>query len=359
MKVLVTGGAGFIGSHFARRCLRNGWSVAVLDLLTYAGRRSTLADLFQNENFSFDHGDIRNDAQVENALARFSPDVVAHFAAESHVDRSITGPADFIQTNIVGAYTLLNATLQYWRRSGHAQKNQFRFLHVSTDEVFGALGKDGVFSEATAYAPRSPYAASKAASDHLVSAWGHTYGLPVLVTNCTNNYGPFQQPEKLIPTMILNAIAGRELPIYGGGENVRDWIHVEDHVAALEAILMRGEPSTQYCIGSRTERSNLQIVTAICDALDRLRPTHHSYREQIRFVEDRPGHDFRYAVDPTRVMTTCGWAPKTDLHSGLEATIAWYLANEWWWRPIVEEGSGLTRLGLETATRSESAGPQE
>lgn len=344
MKLMVTGGAGFIGSAVVRMAIARGHEVLNLDALTYAACLDNLVSAGEDARYSFSHTDIRNRAALDEAFAAFAPDAVMHLAAESHVDRSIDGPADFIETNVTGTFNLLEAARQFWTRTGRPLG--FRFHHISTDEVFGSLGPTGKFNEATAYDPRSPYAASKAASDHLVRAWGETYGLPVVLTNCSNNYGPYQFPEKLIPVAIINALSGKALPIYGNGDNVRDWLHVEDHADALLLVLERGKIGRSYNIGGENERTNLWVVERICAILDRLRPRQEgSYSEQISFVADRPGHDRRYAIDPSRIREELGWRPSMTVEEGLEQTVAWYLANEGWWRPLLGRKGVGQRLG--------------
>ena len=349
MRIFVTGGAGFIGSALVRHLIRNtGHTVLVYDALTYAGTLSALAPVADDPHYRFVRGDIRDRAAVEAALRDFRPDIVTHLAAESHVDRSIDGPGAFIDTNVVGTFTMLSAARTYWQNLPPEHRAAFRFHHISTDEVFGSLGPTGLFTENTPYDPRSPYSASKAASDHLVSAWGHTYGLPVLVTNCSNNYGPYHFPEKLIPLMIVKALAGERLPVYGRGDNVRDWLFVEDHVRALQVVFERGQPGRRYNIGGNAERRNIDVVETLCATLDRLRPRADGrpYAEQIGFVADRPGHDLRYAIDATRIRNELGWSPHESFESGLEATVRWYLDNESWWRPIVADQAADVRRGL-------------
>ncbi len=347
MRVLVTGGAGFIGSALARHlALDLGASVLAVDKLTYAGDRRSLTACEGRPGFAFLQADICDAEAMAAAFRGFRPDAVAHLAAESHVDRSITSAAPFIHTNITGTFTMLEAARTYWSGLDPAARERFRFLHVSTDEVFGSLGPEGAFDEATAYDPRSPYSSSKAASDHLARAWHHTYGLPTLVTNCSNNYGPFHFPEKLIPLVLLNALEGKPLPVYGRGDNVRDWLFVEDHARALALALHRGEPGETYCVGGRAERRNLEVVEAICDALDQAVPAERPRRELIRFVADRPGHDQRYAIDPSKAERELGWRPRETFGSGLARTVEWYLANEWWWRPHREGRYAGERLGL-------------
>lgn len=346
MKLLITGGAGFIGSAVVRLAIARGHEVVNLDALTYAACLDNVASVAENPRYAFERIDIRDRAAVEGCFARHRPDAVMHLAAESHVDRSIDGPADFIETNIVGTFTMLEAARGHWQREGRPEG--FRFHHISTDEVFGSLPADPAvkFTEDTAYDPRSPYSASKAGSDHLVRAWHETYGLPVVLTNCSNNYGPFHFPEKLIPVVILNALAGRPLPIYGDGSNVRDWLYVEDHADALLLVLERGQNGRSYNIGGENERSNLQLVRTICGILDRLVPREAgTYADLITFVTDRPGHDARYAIDPSRIRQELGWRPSVTVEEGLERTVRWYLDNESWWRPLLERRGVGQRLG--------------
>lgn len=345
----VTGGAGFIGSALVRRLMSAGEAVTVADKLTYAGHMSSLASVKGQQGFRFERLDICDAGAVRQSVLTAQPDVIVHLAAESHVDRSITGAKDFIDTNIGGTFNLLEAAREYRAGLPEAGKEAFRFLHVSTDEVFGSLGETGLFTETTPYDPRSPYSASKAASDHLVKAWGHTYGLPVLVSNCSNNYGPYQLPEKLIPLTILNAMEGSDLPVYGDGRNVRDWLHVDDHAAALELIARRGRAGETYTVGGRNERANIDVVHGICDLLDALRPANVSRRSLIRFVADRPGHDQRYAIDAAKLETELGWRAAHGFDGGLAATVKWYLENEDWWHPLRAAGHGKSRLGLTAA----------
>jgi dTDP-glucose 4,6-dehydratase len=349
LRIFVTGGAGFIGSALVRHLVRDTpHEVLNFDKLTYAGNLASLEPIANSPRYRFVQGDICDPHAVASAIAEFRPDVITHLAAESHVDRSIDGPADFIQTNVVGTFTMLSAALDHWRGLDDEVKHAFRFHHISTDEVFGTLGSDGFFTEETAYDPHSPYSASKASSDHLVRAWHDTYGLPVLITNCSNNYGPYHFPEKLIPLMIIRAIAGEDLPVYGQGLNVRDWLFVEDHAKALTAVFERGMPGESYIIGGRAERKNIDVVTRICEALDRLKPRTdgESYKEQLTYVVDRPGHDLRYAIDPTKIERTLGWTAQESFDSGIERTVRWYLDNEQWWRPLVEEKGAVQRVGL-------------
>ena len=347
MRVLITGGAGFIGSAVARRFIAEGIDdVLVFDKLTYAGNLDSLAPIASNPRYRFVRGDICDHAAVRRAFAEFRPDVVMHLAAESHVDRSIDGPAAFIETNVVGTFVMLDAALAYWRSLDRQAADNFRFMHISTDEVFGSLGETGLFDEDTPYAPNSPYSASKAGSDHLVRAWRETYGLPTIVTNCSNNYGPYHFPEKLIPLMIINGMEGKPLPVYGTGENVRDWLHVEDHARALALVVTKGRVGESYNIGGRNERSNLQVVETICDTLDALMPMNSgSRRELIAFVGDRPGHDMRYAIDATKIENELGWKARHNFDTGLKATIEWYLNNGDWWQPLRAGRYSGQRLG--------------
>lgn len=345
-RLLVTGGAGFIGGAMVRRLVGRGHRVVNLDKLTYSGNLQSLRSVEGAPGYRFVEGDIADSVLVGRLLAEERIDAVMHLAAESHVDRSIDGPAAFIETNIVGTFRLLETVLRYWRSLPDDERQVFRFHHISTDEVFGDLPfDDSLFDEETSYAPSSPYSASKAASDHLVRAWHHTYGLPVVLSNCSNNYGPFHFPEKLIPLVILNALEGRELPVYGRGENVRDWLHVDDHSEALELILTRGRVGQSYNVGGRAERTNLQVVETICDLLDtRTLLTSGSRRDLIRFVTDRPGHDRRYAIDCGKIERELGWQPSRGFEEGLGETIDWYLANRWWWEPLRQRYAG-ERLG--------------
>jgi dTDP-glucose 4,6-dehydratase len=343
--IMVTGGAGFIGSAVIRHLLAETDAVIVnLDKLTYASNPAAIAQFASHARYRFVRGCITDREAVNGALARYRPDAVMHLAAESHVDRSIDGPEDCIQTNIVGTYVLLEAVRQYLAVTPYT--GRFRFHHISTDEVFGSLGPEGLFTETTPYSPRSPYSASKAASDHLVRAWHTTYGVPIVLSNTCNNYGPWQFPEKLIPLMIIKALSGEELPVYGKGDQIRDWLHVDDHAAALHLVLTRGEIGESYNIGASCERSNLEVVGAICDLLDKLMPSgvNRPRRELIRYVEDRPGHDMRYAIDASRAKAELGWVPRESFASGLEKTVRWYLEQSDWWRSIRNYGG--ERLGL-------------
>jgi dTDP-glucose 4,6-dehydratase len=345
MKILVTGGAGFIGSAVVRQAIGAGHRVVNLDCLTYAACLENVASVAGASGYVFEKADIRDRGALDRIFAAHAPDAVLHLAAESHVDRSIDGPADFIDTNVRGTFTLLEAARAYWE--GRGRPAGFRFHHVSTDEVYGSLGPDDPpFTETTPYDPRSPYSASKAASDHLVRAWGETYGLPVLLTNCSNNYGPFHFPEKLIPVVILRALAGRPIPVYGAGENVRDWLYVEDHADALLLVLQNGRVGRSYNIGGENQARNIDLVRMLCAILDARRPEGAPHDRLITFVTDRPGHDLRYAIDPARIRAELGWRPSVTLQQGLERTADWYLANEGWWRPLLERPGVGQRLGL-------------
>jgi len=346
MRVIVTGGAGFIGSALVRHLvLEKGYDVLNVDALTYAGNVESLRAVEGKPNYRFLKANICDRQAMEQAFADFRPDRVMHLAAESHVDRSITGAADFIQTNVIGTFNLLEVARGYWSKLDGAEKDAFRFLHVSTDEVYGSLGDEGLFRENTPYDPSSPYSASKASSDHLAKAWERTYGLPVVVSNCSNNYGPYHFPEKLIPLTILNALAGERLPVYGKGENIRDWLYVEDHARALDLIIEQGRIGETYNVGGHNERKNIEVVGRICDVLDELRPGNAPRQELIEFVTDRPGHDARYAIDSTKLETELGWRAQENFDSGIEKTVQWYLDNEWWWQPLRERYAG-ERLGL-------------
>jgi len=352
LRILVTGGAGFIGSALVRHLILNTPHIVLnLDALTYAGNLQSVAAVATSSRYSFAQANICATSKVSEILGTFKPDIVTDLAAESHVDRSIDGPAAFIETNVVGKFSMLSAALQHWQSLDATSKERFRFHHISTDEVFGALGEYGYFTENTAYDPRSPYSASKAGSDHLVSAWYHTYGLPILITNCSNNYGPFHFPEKLIPLMIIKCLADEQLPVYGAGNNVRDWLFVDDHVRALEAVFERGQVGESYMIGGRSERTNIDVVEAICNTPDKLQPRSdaRSYKSQISFVSDRPGHDFRYAIDATKLETELGWKPLQTFDSGIEATVRWYLNNQAWWGDIMSGAYQGERLGLQTS----------
>ena len=343
MKILVTGGAGFIGSAVVRQAIRDGHEIVNLDSLTYAANLENVAPVSNATGYTFEMVSVTDSEALGDVFARHKPDAVMHLAAESHVDRSIDGPAAFIETNISGTYTLLEAARAYWTNQGKPES--FRFHHISTDEVFGSLGETGMFTEDTPYDPRSPYSASKAASDHLVRAWGETYGMPVVLTNCSNNYGPYHFPEKLIPVVILNALHGRPIPVYGAGENVRDWLYVEDHADALLLVLQKGQIGRSYNIGGENEARNIDLVRTICALLDERRPANAPHDKLIEFVDDRPGHDLRYAIDPTRIREELGWRPSVTVEEGLAKTVDWYLANEAWWRPLLERQGVGDRLG--------------
>lgn len=361
MKLLVTGGAGFIGSAVIRHIINNtNDEVVNLDKLTYAGNLESLAEVSDNPRYTFEQVDICNRAEADRVLAQHQPDAIMHLAAESHVDRSIDGPADFIETNIVGTYTLLEATRQYWQALEAGKKANFRFHHISTDEVYGDLphpsespnAEEHLFTEQTAYAPSSPYSASKASSDHLVRAWRRTYGLPTLVTNCSNNYGPYHFPEKLIPLMILNALEGKPLPVYGKGDQIRDWLYVEDHARALYKVVTEGKPGETYNIGGHNEKQNIEVVHTICDILQDLRPQERNYRDLITNVKDRPGHDMRYAIDASKIQRELGWQPEETFETGIRKTIQWYLDNLDWCQRVQDGSYQRERLGTGTDLRS-------
>lgn len=344
MKIFITGGAGFIGSAVVRLAIARGHNVVNVDSLTYAGCLENVVSVADHPSYTFEKIDIRDRKALDAAFKKHAPDAVMHLAAESHVDRSIDGPANFIETNINGTFNMLEAARNYWITQD--QPETFRFHHISTDEVFGSLGPTGNFTEETSYDPRSPYSASKASSDHLVRAWHETYGLPVVLTNCSNNYGPYHFPEKLIPVVILNALAGKSIPVYGNGSNIRDWLYVEDHADALLLVLEKGALGRSYNIGGENERTNLQLVKTLCSILDRLCPrSTNSYTDLIEFVSDRPGHDARYAIDPSRIRKELGWSPSITVEEGLEKTVQWYLENEDWWRPLLERSGVGQRLG--------------
>lgn len=348
--ILVTGGAGFIGGNFVHRMIRRGNITLInLDALTYAGNLETLASVNGNPNHNFVLGSIGDQSLVEYLLFRYQPDAIVNFAAESHVDRSIDGPGAFIQTNVVGTLGLLQASKKYWQQLEEPARSQFRFLHVSTDEVYGSLGAEGKFTETTPYQPNSPYSASKAASDHLVRAYHHTYGLPVLTTNCSNNYGPYQFPEKLIPLMILNALSGKALPVYGNGLNVRDWLYVDDHCSAIETVLEKGTPGEVYNVGGNNEKTNMDVVETICALLDELVPNaaHRPHRNLVTFVTDRPGHDLRYAIDASKIKHQLGWEPQETFETGLRKTVEWYLNHQTWWQHVLDGSYRGERLGLQ------------
>jgi dTDP-glucose 4,6-dehydratase len=355
MKLLVTGGAGFIGSAVIRHIIRNTHDEVVnVDKLTYAGNLESLAEVSDSERYAFEQVDICDRAEVDRVFREHRPDAVMHLAAESHVDRSIDGPAEFIQTNIVGTYTLLEAARQYWQELEGERRARFRFHHISTDEVYGDLphpeespdAAQHLFTESTAYAPSSPYSASKASSDHLVRAWMRTYGLPVLVTNCSNNYGPYHFPEKLIPLMILNALEGKPLPVYGKGDQIRDWLYVEDHARALYRVVTEGKPGETYNIGGHNEKQNIEVVQTICDILQELAPSDIRYRDLITHVQDRPGHDRRYAIDASKIQRELGWRPQETFDSGIRKTVQWYLDNQEWCRRVQDGSYQRERLGV-------------
>ena len=343
MKLLVTGGAGFIGSAVVRLAVARGHELVNLDALTYAACLDNVAPVADSRLYAFEKADLRDPFALETVFARHRPDAVLHLAAESHVDRSIDAPGTFVETNVTGTYNLLQAARAHWQREG--RPGSFRFHHVSTDEVYGSLGPEGRFTEETPYAPNSPYSASKAGSDHLVRAWHATYGLPVLLTNCSNNYGPYQFPEKLIPVVILNALAGRPIPVFGGGENVRDWLYVEDHAEALLHVLAHGAVGRSYNIGGENEVRNIDLVQMICALLDEMHPANSPYSSLITHVADRPGHDARYAIDPSRIRDELGWRPSVGFREGLERTLRWYLDNEAWWRALQSRAGVGERLG--------------
>jgi len=352
MRVIVTGGAGFIGSALVRYLvLEKGYEVLTVDALTYAGCEASLKAVESSPNHRFLKANVCDRPAMDAALAEFRPDRIMHLAAESHVDRSITGAADFIQTNIVGTFTLLEAARAYWSRLETDAKAAFRFLHVSTDEVYGSLGDEGLFEETTPYDPSSPYSASKAASDHLAKAWERTYGLPIVVSNCSNNYGPYHFPEKLIPLTILNALEGRPLPVYGKGDNVRDWLYVDDHARALDIVIEKGRIGETYNVGGRNERRNIDVVRRICAVLDELVPSDGPRENLIAFVTDRPGHDARYAIDATKLEDELGWRAAETFETGIEKTVRWYLENDWWWKPLRDRYDG-ERLGLSNTAKA-------
>lgn len=344
--IMVTGGAGFIGSALIRHLIaQTGVNVVNVDRLTYASNPQSLAQV-DRSRYVFEQVDICNGPDLRRVFDAYRPHAVVHLAAETHVDRSIEAPDVFVQTNVVGTFTLLQEALRHWRASDALLRRTFRLLHVSTDEVFGSLDQDGAFTEASAYAPNSPYAATKASSDHLVRAWGNTYGLPVIVTNCSNNYGPYHFPEKFIPQMIIKGLTGEQLPVYGNGGNVRDWLFVEDHARALATVLQHGAAGETFAIGAGNERTNLAVAEAVCDLLDKLQPSSFARRRLISFVEDRPGHDRRYAIDSSKLANVLGWRAREAFESGLEKTVRWYIENQQWWRAVLAAGHGRARLGL-------------
>ncbi|KQO76262.1 dTDP-glucose 4,6-dehydratase [Rhizobium sp. Leaf262] len=352
MRVIVTGGAGFIGSAVVRHLITvKGYEVLTIDKLTYAGNLASLSTIEDNPLHRFLKADICGRAAMQDAFESFQPDRVMHLAAESHVDRSITGARDFVETNVIGSFVLLEAARFYWDRLPSARKAAFRYLHVSTDEVYGSLGDDGLFTEETPYDPSSPYSASKAASDHLAKAWARTYDMPIVVSNCSNNYGPYHFPEKLIPLIILNALEGKALPVYGIGMNIRDWLYVEDHARALDLIAERGRLGETYNVGGRNERRNIDVVQNVCTIMDGLAPKPNRHQSLISYVTDRPGHDGRYAIDATKLETELGWKATENFDTGIEKTVKWYLQNEWWWAPL-REGYNGKRLGLLSASGS-------
>lgn len=348
--ILVTGGVGFIGSNFIHLVLKEYPEVQIvnLDKLTYAGNLDSLSDISDDNRYTFVHGDICDNKLVTEVFAQYQPDAVINFAAESHVDRSIDGPAEFVRTNIDGTFNMLECARKYWNKLSNECKNSFRLIHISTDEVYGTLGASGYFTEETPYAPNSPYSASKASSDHLARAYYHTYGMPVLITNCSNNYGSYQFPEKLIPLVLLNALEGKSLPIYGSGENIRDWLYVEDHCQAIMTVLEKGKPGEKYNIGGHNEKTNISIVHTLCDILDEKRPRSDgkSYREQITFVTDRPGHDARYAIDASKIKDELGWVPVETFETGIVKTVDWYLANAVWCKRVTDGSYRRERLGV-------------
>jgi dTDP-glucose 4,6-dehydratase len=355
MRLLVTGGAGFIGSAVVRHCLRHtNHHIVNVDKLTYAASLESMNEILPNDRYVFEHVDICDSTELRRVFEAHDPDAVMHLAAESHVDRSIDGPTAFIETNIVGTYTLLQCARAHYEGLPPERKARFRFHHVSTDEVFGSLGAEGFFNETTAYAPNSPYSASKASSDMLVRAWHHTYGLPVVLSNCSNNYGPYQFPEKLIPVVILAAMEGKPIPVYGAGTNIRDWLFVEDHLGALLAILERGKIGESYSVGGRNELKNIDLVRLLCRTLDVLLPEspHRPHEKLIAFVTDRPGHDLRYAIDSTKIQRELGWSPSVSVEEGIRRTAAWYLENRWWWQAIRERGIAGDRLGLRVEAKA-------
>ena len=343
MRILITGGAGFIGSAVVRKAIKEGHTIKNIDKLTYAACLESLDSICDHPNYSFEKIDVCNRDGLIDCFNRFKPDAIMHLAAESHVDRSIDAPSTFIYTNIIGTYEILEASRHFWKKEG--QPESFRFHHISTDEVYGSLGATGLFTEKTPYDPKSPYSASKASSDHLVRAWHETYGLPIVLTNCSNNYGPFHFPEKLIPVVIIKAISGEKIPIYGTGDNIRDWLYVEDHADALLSVIKDGEIGRSYNIGGKNEATNLELVQKICVLLDNLQPQKTPYADQITFVTDRPGHDQRYAIDPSRIINELNWKPSVTLDEGLRKTVLWYLENKDWWKALQDREGVGSRLG--------------
>jgi dTDP-glucose 4,6-dehydratase len=346
MKILITGGAGFIGSAVVRRAIADGHQVVNLDVLTYSANLENVASVAQSPGYAFEQADICDEATVREIFRRHQPDAVMHLAAESHNDRAIEGPLDFVRTNVLGTAILLEAARAHWSKLPDDRKATFRFHHVSTDEVFGALGEDGEFTEATPYDPNSPYSASKAGADHLARAWTRTYGMPVVLTNCSNNYGPFQFPEKLIPTVITRALEGKSIPVYGDGRQVRDWLHVDDHAEALLLVLQKGRLGETYCIGGDASKRNIEVIRMLCEHLDRMAPANTPHADKITFVTDRPGHDFRYAIDASKLEAELGWTPRMPLLAGLEDTVRWYVENSAWVEGIRQRGFQSERLGL-------------
>ena len=346
MKILITGGAGFIGSAVVRRAVADGHQVVNLDVLTYSANLENVASVAASPSYAFEQADICDPDAVRAIFARHRPDAVMHLAAESHNDRAIEAPIDFVRTNVMGTAVLLEAARAHWNSLPEGEKARFRFHHVSTDEVFGALGEDGDFTEATPYDPNSPYSSSKAGADHLVRAWGRTYGMPVVLTNCSNNYGPFQFPEKLIPTVITRALEGKTIPVYGDGRQVRDWLHVDDHAEALLLVLAKGRLGETYCIGGDGTKRNIELIHMLCEHLDRMAPANTSHADKITFVTDRPGHDFRYSIDASKLRAELGWSPKMQLMAGLEDTVRWYVDNRSWIEGIRQRGFQSERLGL-------------
>ncbi|MEI6439679.1 MAG: dTDP-glucose 4,6-dehydratase [Alphaproteobacteria bacterium] len=346
MKLIITGGAGFIGSAVVRRAVADGHHVINLDVLSYSANLANVAEAAASDLYVFEQADICDQAAVTAIFARHQPDAIMHLAAESHNDRAIDGPLDFVRSNVLGTAVLLEVARAYWNTLPSDRKATFRFHHVSTDEVFGALGEDGAFTEETPYDPNSPYSASKAGADHLVRAWNRTFGLPVVVTNCANNYGPYQFPEKLIPTVVLRALEGKTIPVYGDGRQVRDWLHVDDHADALLTVLQKGRVGETYCVGGDSNLRNIEVIQILCAHLDKLAPANVPHAERITFVADRPGHDFRYSIDASKLKDELGWEPRTPLAEGLEDTVRWYVENRAWWQGIRDRGFQSERLGL-------------